>query len=670
MRPAPLALLCLAACSGEDLARLEGHAPATAGGSPEVVELRHAVELRADRGELRLWVTRAFRNDGLDALDLDRTLLVPEGAVATHLRTEVGGQWQGAALLDAEDAQDRWAALRLAGDAAPLPLGLLEWSGDGLLRLHYWPLLPGQTATVQYELAAPPRYEGDAWWLDYPHDHEDGAAIPEFVGRLRPGGAEASFEDVLEAPEATAGLADESGEAAPTPPEPTATRVRVARQVDGALQARWGARSFGGPHAAFALELEVPARLAPAPVRPRVVFAVDASWTQGEDGVALQRALISGFLEEAPDAEVEVVVYRRFATRLFGRFVPAADVAGALAALGPAAFAPGNGSNVDAAAAVAAQALGSAPGPARLVLFTDSLHRGSLQPADVSSALAALPPEVIVHVVDDRARWSGAVSEERDDDAPLASSAAAHGGVALTLSGAETGEGRARDVMRGLVRPVRIDALEVEGMALDGVPALLDEGQGLRIVGTAESVPNQLVVRGRVWARAVEQVLPVDGELRARLATLAVGTPHVRDALGDEELRAAATEAGAVSPLTSFLAVPPGAAPSVLGDDGLRSLFATGCGASFSGSFGSVTRCGGFAVVAPLPTEALVRDATAACGAHGAVVEVEHTEDEIVDVAVLEADPAAERCVTEAVWGLRLPPEFHQASRRTRVALP
>jgi hypothetical protein len=61
--------------------------------------------------------------------------------------------------------------------------------------------------------------------------------------------------------------------------------------------------------------------------------------------------------------------------------------------------------------------------------------------------------------------------------------------------------------------------------------------------------------------------------------------------------------------------------------------------------------------VPPLPAlRELVRPVVARCGAVGAAVDIETTNDEIVDVHVTGADDPA--CLTEGIWGLRLPAIF------------
>ena len=181
------------------------------------------------------------------------------------------------------------------------------------------------------------------------------------------------------------------------------------------------------------VEVAVASRLAEAPRQPAVVFAIDASRSQGDDGVAAQLAIVRGYLAHAPDARVELVVVRREAVRLFGELVPAGAVAARLAALAPAALAPGNGSHLDRGLALAASVLASSPGPRRLVAFTDDRLRPTLTDPALRQALARLPQDAIAHVV---VPTAGAAEVERAHHHHLAQVIDGWGGIVATVGGA------------------------------------------------------------------------------------------------------------------------------------------------------------------------------------------------------------------------------------------
>jgi hypothetical protein len=364
-----------------------------------------------------------------------------------------------------------------------------------------------------------------------------------------------------------------------------------------------------------------------------------------------------------PDAEVEVVLYRRSAQRLFGQFIPAGALAQRLASIDPRRLQPGNGSHLELGAAEAARALGQATGPGRVVLSTDDLLSDGFSLEAAIAALASAPPGTVTHVVVRRA-GSGGLSESRDDSSDLAPLAAAGSGVVLDVRGSAAADpATARATLEGLVRPVRIDGLAVEAVGLTSdtveVPDVLREGQALRQTAFAPKAPPRITVRGKLWARAIEAQLEIDPVLSHQLPGLALGDEGVEPQLDDAERLQAARAAHAVSSLTSFLAAPVGAAPSTAGAAEFR-LSCTTCsacgGMGFSRGMRGHTTMSSDAPLRPALVE-LVRPIVERCGApEGAALGVETTHDEIVDVQVTGvADPA---CLTEGLWGLRLPERF------------
>ena len=122
---------------------------------------------------------------------------------------------------------------------------------------------------------------------------------------------------------------------------------------------------------------------------------VDASFSVGAAQLAAQLDVIRAYLSYVPDAEVELIVVRRHATRVFGAFVPASAALAALA--DPRAFALGNGSAIDEGARLAAAALADRAGPRRVVITTDELFRDALSPERALAAFAQLAPDTVVH---------------------------------------------------------------------------------------------------------------------------------------------------------------------------------------------------------------------------------------------------------------------------------
>ncbi len=148
-------------------------------------------------------------------------------------------------------------------------------------------------------------------------------------------------------------------------------------------------------HAFTRLEIDTAAQLAAMPKHAQVVFVVDASYSVGERGLAAQLAIVRSYLAHVPDAEVELVAYRRRAERVFGTFVAASGFDAALAAAEQhGALELGNGSAIDDGAQLAASLVAARPGPRRVVMLGDELWREALATALATAALAALPKDV------------------------------------------------------------------------------------------------------------------------------------------------------------------------------------------------------------------------------------------------------------------------------------
>src|SRR6185503_1087199 len=104
-----------------------------------------------------------------------------------------------------------------------------------------------------------------------------------------------------------------------------------------------------------------------------------------------------------------------------------------------------------------------APGPVRVVAFSDDLVRGALDARAMAAALGALPAGSIAHLVE-LDGVSGPFEWRRADDHPFARAVMATGGMLVSMSGDEAPTGPA--AMRGLVRPLRVDGFRIDGALL------------------------------------------------------------------------------------------------------------------------------------------------------------------------------------------------------------
>jgi hypothetical protein len=625
----------LLGCSEADLDRLPLDAAA-------ISELTHAVTVRMHRGSLILTVKREFRNDTGTYRELTQPLGLPDGAIVTSFR--VGTE---AVLLGAEDATTRWSELTSPGAAAPTTSAILEWSSSGELTLGLFGVSPFATLPVEYDIQLPPSYEAGGWAFVYPRDDAAGAA-PSFDLTRTPG---ASVDG---------------------------TTVRLPRAPIDHTDAKWALYRLGSDRTMWRFELDAAQILEPAPVRPNVVFVIDASHSQRAEGIAAQLQLLEPYLSHVPDAQVEIILYRRFAERLFNRFIPASDVARMLASTPPERLKPGNGSNLDLGARLAAEALAQVGGVGRIILFTDEELRDDFSSAATISDLQQAPRDTVVHLVArDRHCGTGELTEERVEGDPLGLVAAASGGVFLRISGQPGAQAPA--TMLSLVRPTRIDDFQVEAKGLDtdrlDAPATLLEGDTLRFTAIASRPPTEVTVTGKIWAREYRKVVPIDPDLSQWMPGLAIGLSEVESQLSDDEVLTAARTTQAVSRMTSYLAAQPMAGASTIGaldgdlvDHGFGSM---GCGGT------STSTCGGGFRLAQRPPDLvpllrrLMSEGIAACAqTHGVdapegSVTIEATDDEVVSVQTTAASGPLAACLAEVAWSVRLTEAF--ARHRTYV---
>lgn len=444
--------------------------------------------------------------------------------------------------------------------------------------------------------------------------------------------------------------------------------IELAPPPIDAVATRLGRVVASKQHAFARLELDAAPELRPLPKKPQVVFALDASYSMDPEGIAGQVALITGYLHHVPDAEVEVVVYRRTATRLFGAFVPAPEVPGRLAdALTRGALDPGNGSALDDAARLAASLMAGRKGAQRIVLLTDDRLRGRWDDAAALTALAAAPAGAVVHVVDASAGGSE-VALTRDDAHDLAPMALRHHGIAAEVVGLGSGDKRLAERVLGLVRPVRIDHFAIDGLDLarghydETIPDTLDEGAGVRVVVASDRAPAQVELTGMIWGDKFRRVIASDPAFSRAAAGWVFSEDDHHD-LTPEEMMTVALQGRAVSPVTSYLATEPGVRPSTVG----LEYGTAGFGAGGGGSAPSVAIGRAGVRTRPDPMQ-LLRGAAAACAARlhptagwSVHLDMETTDHEIVDVipGAGAATPMG-ACLVEAVWALALPGSYDQ----------
>ena len=413
---------------------------------------------------------------------------------------------------------------------------------------------------------------------------------------------------------------------------------------------RLGKVTASDKHVFGRLEIDVAPQLVPTPKKAQVVFVLDTSFSVGEVGVAAQLDLMRAYLTHLPDAEIEVVTYRRRALRAFGRFVPAADFSDALAvAKARGTFALGNGSAIDEGARLATTALADRKGPRRIVLATDELLRTSLTPVLAQAAFAKLSAETVVHVIvpqidnDDRSALA------RHDNAPYAPLATRHHGIYVHVSGfpAKTIKALVPTALE-LVRPTRIEFLTAPGFELES--PTLHEGDGLRLMFDKTAAPTRVTLTGKLWSDPVRREVNVTTPFSMQTAAFVFGA-DAHQGLTEAEMMKVAMFGRAVSPVTSYVAAEPGVRPSTIGLQlGGYGTIGHGSGGGSGYGAGASRRTPNFSSLVD----------TASCVASvrptapwDVMLSVETTRDEVADVE-LAAPSAMATCLAEIVWAIRL----------------
>jgi hypothetical protein len=220
-----------------------------------------------------------------------------------------------------------------------------------------------------------------------------------------------------------------------------------------------------------------------------------------------------------------------------------------------------------------------------------------------------------------------------------------------------------------LARPLRIDQLDVfsSNDAFDTelaarLPAWIAEGQGVDELFVAASTSSEVRVQGELWAEPLSFSARSSPAREKLWAGLVFGS-SVLGELSEAEMMPLALLAGAVSPVTSYLAIEPGVRPSTEGLEPEERLHRVRSPTLRMG--GTLAGQGrGLA----LDREAFLRDQLGPewrrCGGApgAATLMLETTLNEIVSVAVQEnppsGDPILVSCMEEAVWSLLLPSGF------------
>jgi hypothetical protein len=617
-------------------------------------ERSHDITLTMHHDHAELIVRRSVYNGAEKSDQATFFIDVPTQAVATGLRTlgTLNGrpQWFNGELMEAEAASRKYQELTGIGGYYPKDPALLSWRYQGLLALQVFPCVGRQSKTIEYTLALPTTYRDGAFHVE----------VPAF------GTEELGANIVVRAADRREKLL--VGGAPPPPvlrPEDDAPLdVSLVPRSLPTLGGELVATEFAHERVLTRYAVHAAPRLSEVPRNARIVVAIDASLSTDSWFVDNAKAALDAYLSHFEDAEVDLVLFSRKLERPFGKFVPVAEARRRLETL---EVRRRNGSDIDRALWEADQSLAKqgASRPRRIVVVTDGRGRQGLTTERMRAATSTSGAAVHVGILE-----SGAPELRRDDDHPWARGLKPNHGLVWHAANDGEPSDLARRVYEEWARPVRLHGFRLSSPNLSFAetlgehPPVLDEGQGVEALLVETSVVPFIRAEGELWTRPVSANLKRDPGRDKLWSALVFGSDLLHE-LSEPEMMTLALKGGAVSPVTSYLAIEPGVRPSTEGIDwgGTGQGFGAGSGGQLGGS---TSVSGGYPA---LDREAFLRDAIAKdwrrCGGRPGTVAVslETTVAEIVHIESIEGrdgDALLERCLREAVWDLVLPVSFSE----------
>lgn len=630
--------------------------------SAKLVERAHRIRVVFEGDHARLHVEREVFNGGPRPDQAVFTIRPPSGGVATRLRTlaELDGKptWFEGELMEAEAAAAKYRELTGIGGFYPKDPALLSWRAQDRLALQVFPCMPGVSKKVDYELVVPATYEAGRWVLELP---AMGTKEVAAVASVEPGQGGQRV------------LLDGRGISTQVPIRLDQERrfelvPRFAGPIDGGL----ASVELSKDRHAVDYHVELAPTLSSIPDGASIVLAFDASRSltraQRDAALVASRSYLQHFRTHG--ARVAITSFAREVRDHTPGFV---DVETALRVLASLRLEQQNGSEVGQALARARSLLDSAPAARakRLVVLSDLETRSSLDRERLRTHLGA---QATAHfaLIDD-----GLSSLRREDHHAWAGLPRSTGGLLWRVRAPIDAKLGADDhgVFEELARPLRLDhvAIDAQGGPRPAAPRSLREGEGISARGIAKSSVGHVALTGELWSTPVRHTVvqrPGDAE---RWSASIFGSELLHQ-LSEAEMMPLAMRGGAVSPVTSYLAIEPGVRPSFEGleegEVGTGSGFGSGAGRAATVRYGSVGR-------PAFDHQAWLRPRIAAAAAKCKIVDaaittkLETTLAELVDVEaqLSPLDPKKLTCLVEGIWGLELPSRFDEPRARYTVSL-
>ncbi|QED28367.1 hypothetical protein FRD01_14225 [Microvenator marinus] len=585
-----------------------------------VHEASHHVTLSLNEGIATYKVQRTFANTGEIPDEAVMLVNLPEGAAASGLRIRAGKVWYEGELLKRDVAARRYEELTGMGVADLRDPALLAWSSTDTLELHVFPVPAMGTATLEYTLVAPAKWDDGEWLIDYaPSDDAENLAPITL-----------SVECEKCSVEVEGRLVGAFGPTALGHGPEAERQIRITPPNELAMY--FGTTRFAALSATHAYhQVAVPKRLSDSPVAPKVVFLVDASYSVGARGIQTQIEWILSIASHMPDGLFKLVEVGREIYDVTQTYYSLPELQELLATWTADLT---NGSNLDLGLEYARFALKD-ESPAYIFAFTDDYLKRA-----INTEKLPVKSEITTQILLIGESWG------RQDEHRLAQVSKATGGILVGMGSVADAETYAEH----LVRPIMLEDVNIEDIPME--TNILMEGESHRFFGRLDT-PVTGILSAKLWHDEVK----LSPRRHVDLDRATAGWMFSHDEyhhLSEKEQIRLAFAAGVVSPHTSYLAIEPGVRPSKQGID--RGMGMGGFGASGVG-YGSSGLAIGRSSTHERPDffSKIVGSCAAAFPGENGKIEVHTTIHEIVDVIVQSPENQYTQCVSEDVWATRLP---------------